>query len=52
MCMSVLPDVCKCSMCVPGACWSQKSLLDPLELELKTVVGTGSLQKQYALLTG
>ena len=31
-------DVCMCTMCMPGACRSQKRALDPLGLELQTVI--------------
>ena len=33
MCMSVLPVVCLCTMCVAGACKGQKRALDLLELD-------------------
>lgn len=29
--------VCVCSTCVPGACRSQKRMLDPLKLEITVV---------------
>lgn len=37
MCMFCL-HVCLCSRCVPGTCRDQKSVSDPLELELRMVV--------------
>lgn len=38
MCMNVLPALMSDITCMPGAFKSQKGALDPLELELQTVV--------------
>lgn len=33
--MRILPTICVCTMCVPGACGGKKEVLHPLELELQ-----------------
>lgn len=38
ICMGVFPEVCLFNMCVPSTWWSQKRVLNSLELDLQVVV--------------
>lgn len=41
MCMGIYLHICRCTMCILSAVGGQKSMPDPLEVELLIVVDAG-----------